>query len=74
MRRAVTLNAGENNLTSAVIDTFSGFAYFGTSTTPGMVIKVKHLLEVQEVTDVEAEALKSENQKAAAGAGSSKGA
>ena len=31
---------GEDNLTSAVIDTANGFAYFGANTTPGKVVKV----------------------------------
>ena len=40
----------------------------------GMLMKVKHLLEVQEVSEAEAEPYKSEKQKATAGAGASKGA
>lgn len=35
----------------------------------GMVFKVKHLVDIEEVTEVEAEALKSPNQKAAAAKG-----
>jgi len=38
---ALTLKPGENNLSSAVIDATNGFAYFGTVTSPGMVVKVK---------------------------------
>ena len=38
---ALTLNAGENGLFSAVIDPAAGFAYFGTGTSPGMVVKVR---------------------------------
>jgi hypothetical protein len=34
------LNRGEDSLNCAVIDTANGFAYFGTSTTPGIVVKV----------------------------------
>ena len=40
----------------------------------GMIMKVKHLVDVQEVSEAEAAAFKSERQKAAAGAGASKGA
>ena len=36
----ITLDSGENNLTSAVIDTAAGYAYFGTSTSPGIIIKI----------------------------------
>jgi len=36
----VTLNSGENDLESAVIDPSAGYAYFGTSTSPGRVVKV----------------------------------
>jgi uncharacterized repeat protein (TIGR01451 family) len=36
----LTLNTGENNITSAVIDTANGYAYFGTNTLPGKVIKI----------------------------------
>src|SRR5881397_2256550 len=38
---SLTLDPSENNLYSAVIDTASGFAYFGTSTSPGIVVKVR---------------------------------
>src|SRR2546428_12102006 len=38
---ALTLNAGENYLASAVIDSAAGFAYFGTQTDPGIVVKVR---------------------------------
>ncbi len=42
---AVTLNAspapGESGLESAVIDTDNGYAYFGTTTSPARVVKVK---------------------------------
>jgi hypothetical protein len=38
---ALTLYAGEDDLRSAVIDTTSGFAYFGTYTSPGKVVKVR---------------------------------
>ncbi len=37
---AVTLNIGEDKLTTALIDPASGYAYFGTFTVPGKVIKV----------------------------------
>jgi len=38
---AVTLNSGENNLYGhAVIDIANGYAYFGTDTSPGRVVKV----------------------------------
>jgi uncharacterized repeat protein (TIGR01451 family) len=37
----LTLNAGEDDLDSAVIDPASGFAYFGTGTDPGIVVKVR---------------------------------
>ena len=38
---AVTLNAGEDYIMgAAVIDTASGYAYFGTGTVPGRVVKV----------------------------------
>jgi hypothetical protein len=36
----LTLNTGENNLYSAVIDTVRGYAYFGTDASPGIVVKV----------------------------------
>jgi hypothetical protein len=38
---ALTLNAGENDLVSAVIDPTGGFAYFGTNDSPGRVVKVR---------------------------------
>jgi len=38
---ALTLNTGENTLYSAVIDTANGYAYFGTETAPGIVVKVE---------------------------------
>ena len=38
---SLTLNPGENSLTSAVIDTAGGYAYFGTGTSPGFVVKVR---------------------------------
>jgi PKD repeat protein/predicted RNA-binding protein with TRAM domain len=38
---ALTLNTGENVLSSAVIDSGGGFAYFGTETSPGRVVKVR---------------------------------
>ena len=34
------LNAGEGDLVSAVVDAAAGYAYFGTNTIPGTVIKV----------------------------------
>ena len=37
---AQTLDPGDYGLTSAVIDPVAGFAYFGTDTVPGKVIKV----------------------------------
>jgi len=36
----LTLSSGMNQLTSAVIDTTNGYAYFGTGTSPGIVAKV----------------------------------
>src|SRR2546422_3375164 len=36
----LTLPSGEDHLTSAVIDSAGGFAYFGTLTSPGVVVKV----------------------------------
>jgi len=39
-KAALTLNSGENQFTSAVIDTANGYAYFGTRTSPGIVVKV----------------------------------
>ncbi len=43
MRRsaALTLQSGENNVFTGVVDTTNGFAYFGTNTTPGQIIKVQ---------------------------------
>src|SRR3989441_319673 len=38
---ALTLNTGESGLASAVIDSPNGFAYFGTTTSPGLVVKVR---------------------------------
>jgi len=38
---ALTLNPGEDKLFSAVIDSANGFAYFGTGTSPGVVVKVR---------------------------------
>ncbi len=38
---ALTLLSGEARLASAIIDTSSGFAYFGTDTSPGVVVKVR---------------------------------
>lgn len=38
---ALNLNSGENNLVSSVIDTAGGYAYFGTYTSPGIVVKVR---------------------------------
>jgi hypothetical protein len=38
---ALTLTAAENDLRSAVIDTAGGYAYFGTFTSPGVVVKVR---------------------------------
>ncbi len=38
---ALTLNAGEDVLRSAVIDPTDGFGYFGTGTSPGIVVKVR---------------------------------
>src|SRR5438093_5367812 len=37
----LTLNLGENYLESAVIDPAAGFAYFGTYTSPGIIVKVR---------------------------------
>jgi hypothetical protein len=37
---ALTLSGGENYLNSAVIDASGGYAYFGTATSPGIVVKV----------------------------------
>jgi len=38
---SLTLKPGETNLYSAVIDTANGFAYFGTVTSPGIIVKVR---------------------------------
>ena len=38
---ALTLTAKEDHPFAAVIDTVNGFAYFGTLTTPGIVVKVR---------------------------------
>ena len=38
---ALTLNQGENYLQCAAIDPGAGFAYFGTDTAPGQVVKVR---------------------------------
>ncbi len=38
---ALTLNSGENLVRCAVIDPAGGFAYFGTLTNPGTVVKVR---------------------------------
>lgn len=38
---AITLDTGEGYPLSSVIDTTNGFAYFGTSTIPGKIIKVR---------------------------------
>ena len=38
---ATTLNTGEEYLFSAVIDPAGGFAYFGTYTASGIVVKVR---------------------------------
>src|SRR3989442_10586886 len=38
---ALTFNNGENLLTSSVVDPVHGFAYFGTDTSPGIVVKVR---------------------------------
>ena len=42
---ALTLNAGENRLSSAVIDSAAGFAYFGTSNltgvNPALIVKIR---------------------------------
>ncbi len=35
------MNTGENDLYSAVIDTTNGYAYFGTNTHPGIVVKIQ---------------------------------
>ena len=38
---SLTFNPGENDLASSVIDTAAGFAYFGTDTSPGVIVKVR---------------------------------
>src|SRR3989442_14800907 len=38
---SLTFNSGENGLSSAVLDRAAGFAYFGTDTSPGVVVKVR---------------------------------
>src|SRR5436309_1754887 len=38
---SLTLKSGEIRLRSAVVDTANGFAYFGTSTSPGIIVKVR---------------------------------
>ena len=38
---ALTFNSGENGLGSSVIDSAAGFAYFGTDTSPGVIVKVR---------------------------------
>jgi len=38
---AICLNPLEGNIRSAVMDSASGFAYFGTGTTPSMIVKVR---------------------------------
>lgn len=37
---SITFNSGEDIPTCAAIDTTNNFAYFGTATVPGMIIKV----------------------------------
>ncbi len=37
---SLTLNGGEDNLSAAVIDAANGYAYFGTFTSSGIIIKV----------------------------------
>src|SRR5260370_1454327 len=38
---SLTLNSGEGGGCAAVIDPAGGFAYFGTTTSPGIVVKVQ---------------------------------
>ena len=38
---ALTLNSGENFPACSVIDSAGGFAYFGTQTDPGTIVKVR---------------------------------
>jgi len=49
---SLELDTGENYLASAVIDTNNGYAYFGTNTSPGKVIKVdlSNFIRVGSVT------------------------
>ena len=37
----LTLNEGEENIRSGVIDTAAGFAYFGTNTSQGKILKIR---------------------------------
>ena len=56
---ALTLESGENQLWSAIIDSDGTFGYFGTSTSPGRVVKV----QLSDMTRVSAVTLESgENQ------------
>ena len=41
MVNSLTMNTGESNLGPAVIDPAGAYAYFGTATSPGIVLKVK---------------------------------
>jgi len=49
---SATLAAGQNAIGSGVIDSAHGFAYFGTLTQPGQVIKIRlsDLVEVSSIT------------------------
>jgi hypothetical protein len=47
--RVLSLEPGENNLFSAVVDADNGFAYFGTNTAPCFIIKVR-LADFSRVT------------------------
>src|SRR6266516_5385249 len=38
---SLAFNPGETNLASSVIDTAAGFAYFGTDTSPGVIVRVR---------------------------------
>jgi len=38
---ALILHTGENDVTSAVLDVAGGYAYFGTATSPGIVVKIR---------------------------------
>jgi hypothetical protein len=40
MENHIVPNTGENNLPSAVVDRINGYAYFGTNTAPGKIIKI----------------------------------